>query len=146
VFVVAGQIGGHNSWDEPGPRKPLMTAGDIRRVAAAGMEIGSHSFTHVRLPEVTDGQLHDEVRRSRLLLAETTGAAVTGFCFPYGAVGEREVRAVEEAGYDYACAVHSSALDGRHALPRTFIGDRDTSPRLLAKLARHRLTTGRSRR
>src|SRR4051812_6382958 len=26
VFVVAAGIGAHNAWDEPGPRKPLMTA------------------------------------------------------------------------------------------------------------------------
>jgi peptidoglycan/xylan/chitin deacetylase (PgdA/CDA1 family) len=145
VYVVASEIGGHNRWDEPGPRKPLMTVRDVQRAAAAGMEIGSHGWTHVRLPELTAGRLYDEVNRSRRLLAETVGAPVTGFCYPYGAAGEREVRAVVDAGYDYACAVHPSPLNGRHALPRTFVGDRDTSWRLFAKRVRHRLTTGRSR-
>jgi peptidoglycan/xylan/chitin deacetylase (PgdA/CDA1 family) len=147
VFVVAGGLGGHNAWDEPGPRKPLMTAAEVRRVADAGVEIGSHSFSHVQLPEVSDGALFDEVRRSRLLLAEIAGREVTGFCYPYGGVGEREIEAVRAAGYDYACATKTpEALAGRHAVPRTFIGDRDTSPRLFAKVARHRLTTGRSAR
>src|SRR5690349_17403064 len=49
VFVVAGALGGHNSWDDGGPRKPLMTAPDVRRAAEAGMEIGSHSLTHLPL-------------------------------------------------------------------------------------------------
>jgi peptidoglycan/xylan/chitin deacetylase (PgdA/CDA1 family) len=144
VFVVAGALGGHNSWDEPGPRKALMTAADVRRAAEAGMEIGSHSLNHVRLPEVDDAELGNEVGHSRELLAELAGRDVTGFCYPYGAVGEREVRAVQAAGYDYACSVHSSPLDGRHALPRAFIGDRDGSARLFAKLARQRLTAGRA--
>ena len=144
VFVVAGSLGGYNSWDEPGPRKTLMTGADIRRVVAAGMEIGSHSLSHVHLPQVSDGELFDQVRRSRLILAEIAGTAVTGFCYPYGDAGEREIRAVEETGYDYACAVHASPLTGRHAVPRTFVGDRDTSVRLLAKVARHRLTVGRA--
>jgi peptidoglycan/xylan/chitin deacetylase (PgdA/CDA1 family) len=147
VFVVAGGLGGHNAWDEPGPRKPLMTAAEVRRVADAGVEIGSHSLSHVQLPEVSDGALVDEVRRSRLLLAEIAGREVTGFCYPYGSVGEREIEAVRAAGYDYACATKTpESLAGRHAVPRTFIGDRDTSPRLFAKVARHRLTTGRSAR
>ena len=144
VFVVAGSLGGYNAWDEPGPRKALMTAADVRIVADAGMEIGSHSVHHVRLPEVSDAQLRDEVSDSREHLAEVTGRPVTGFCYPYGAVGDREVRAVRDAGYEYACAVGSSALDGRHAMPRAFVGDRDGSARLFAKVARHRLTAGRA--
>jgi peptidoglycan/xylan/chitin deacetylase (PgdA/CDA1 family) len=142
VYVVAGSLGGHNSWDEPGPRKKLMTAADLRTVVAAGMEIGSHSLAHVRLPAADD--LPDQVVRSREILADLSGQDVTGFCYPYGAVGAREVEAVRAAGYDYACAVQPTPVVGRHAIPRTFIGDRDAAPRLYAKLARHRLTVGRA--
>jgi len=144
VFVLPGALGGHNSWDDPGPRKSLMTADDVRRTADAGVEIGSHGLQHIRLPEATDAELTEQVRLSRQILAGITGREVTGFCYPYGGVGEREVAAVRAAGYDYACAVHPSPLTGRHAIPRSFIGDRDTSPRLFAKVARHRLITSRA--
>ena len=139
VFVVAGLLGDHNTWDMPGPRKTLMTADDVRRAADAGVEIGSHSLTHVRLNEVGDEELFDQVHRSRVLLGEVTGREVRGFCYPYGAAGEREIKQVDAAGYDYACAVHGSQLNGRHAIPRAFIGDRDNGVRLFAKVARHRL-------
>jgi peptidoglycan/xylan/chitin deacetylase (PgdA/CDA1 family) len=145
VFVVAGALGGHNSWDEPGPHKPLMTGADIRRVADAGIEIGSHGLRHVRLPGLGEAEMADQVRQSRLILRQVTGRDVPGFCYPYGAVGEREVRAVRRAGYDYACAVRASPeLAGRHAIPRAFIGDRDTSPRLFAKVVRHRLAAAQA--
>jgi peptidoglycan/xylan/chitin deacetylase (PgdA/CDA1 family) len=146
VFVVAGALGGSNTWDGPGPRKPLMTADDVVRMAAAGVEIGSHSMTHPRLPETELGDLFDEVRDSRKVLADLTGQEIGGFCYPYGAVGVREVAVVRDAGYDYACAVYLGELDGRLALPRTYIGDRDSSARLFAKWARHRLRHRRAGR
>jgi peptidoglycan/xylan/chitin deacetylase (PgdA/CDA1 family) len=139
VFVVAGALGGHNAWDEPGPRKTLMTAADVEHAAAAGHEVGSHNLTHVRMPELAEDDLIEQVRRSREILAGIAGREIDGFCYPYGGAGDREVRAVRAAGYDYACAVRSSAVAGRHSIPRTFVGDRDTAPRLLAKVARHRL-------
>jgi len=144
VFVIADALGGYNHWDVPGPRKALMTAADVRLVADAGMEVGSHSLHHVRLTKLSDLELREEVVVSRARLAEIIGQPVTGFCYPYGAVGAREVQAVRDAGYDYACSVSRSALDGRHAVPRAFIGDRDGSARLFAKLARHKLTTARA--
>ena len=46
MFIVSGRLGGSNEWDE-GPRWPLMSAGQVGELAAAGMEIGSHS-SHAR--------------------------------------------------------------------------------------------------
>lgn len=144
VYLVAGSLGAHNAWDEPGPRKALMTTEDIKTVVDAGMEIGSHSMAHVRLPETDADDLAEQAGRSRDLLAHLSGQEITGFCYPYGAVGAREVEVVKAAGYDYACAVQATPVLGRHAIPRTFIGDKDSSPRLYAKQVRHRLTVGRA--
>ena len=38
AFVIAGRLGGFNDWDVLGPRKRLMTASQVRRVAEAGTE------------------------------------------------------------------------------------------------------------
>jgi peptidoglycan/xylan/chitin deacetylase (PgdA/CDA1 family) len=144
VYVLPGRFGGHNGWDTPGPRKELMSADEVRAVAAAGLEVGSHGLLHRKLPELDPAELAEEVGGSRRALADLLGRDVPGFCFPYGHAGAREVDAVRAAGYDYACAIWRSELTGRHALPRTFVGDRDTAPRLYAKWARHRLA-GRAR-
>lgn len=137
VFVIAGRLGGENAWDPEGPRKPLMTAEQVGRIASAGMEIGSHGMHHQRLPGLTPASLHEEVEASRSVLREVTGQQVEGFCYPYGDVSDRVVRAVRSTGYDYGCAIWRSGLSGRHALPRTYVGEPDRSLRLRAKRLRH---------
>jgi peptidoglycan/xylan/chitin deacetylase (PgdA/CDA1 family) len=145
VFVLAGRLGGDNAWDRPGPRKALMTAADVRRTAEAGMEIGSHGLMHRPLPAADPPALTAEVGTSRATLRALSGQDVTGFCYPYGKAGAREVAAVRAAGYGYACAVSRSTLDDRYAMPRIFVGDRDGAARLAAKWLRHRIAAGGAR-
>ncbi|MFF7179526.1 polysaccharide deacetylase family protein [Streptomyces sp. NPDC008121] len=139
VYVLPGRLGGENAWDADGPRRPLLTEDGIRRVFEAGMEIGSHGLRHVSLPAADDKALAEETRKSRALLEEITGAPVAGFCYPYGHVDARVVRAVREAGYGHACAIAPGRLTGAYALPRVHIDGRDTSWRLTAKRALHPL-------
>ncbi len=139
VFVIAGRLGGQNAWDPDGPRKRLMDAPEVAALAREGIEIGSHGLRHVRLAGNRDA-LGDEVGGSRRILEEITGMPVGGFCYPYGDLDAAAVAQVRDTGYDYGCAIWPSACTGRHALPRTYIGDADTAPRLWAKTARHRLT------
>ncbi|MFD0684267.1 polysaccharide deacetylase family protein [Actinomadura fibrosa] len=137
VFVVSGRIGSHNAWDD-GPRKPLMSVEQLRKAAAAGMEIASHGRYHVSLPGTSGTELREELEESRAHLEDIAEAPVTGFAYPYGHATAREVEAVRAAGYDYACDIVPER-PGRHALPRTYIGERDRRLRLRAKLARHEL-------
>lgn len=139
VFVLPGRPGGGNDWDQLGPRKPLLTEDAIRAAAAAGMEIGSHGLVHQDLTAAADDVLRAEVRDSRDLLRKITGTAPEGFCYPYGSVDARVVNAVREAGYAYACAIDPGPLTGTHALPRAYIGERDTAARLHLKRLRHGL-------
>lgn len=140
AFVVSGRIGAHNVWDD-GPRKPLMTDGQIRTVADAGIEIGSHGRLHVSLPGTDDTELREELEESRARLEDLIGAPVNGFAYPYGHAGDREIEAVRAAGYDYACHIRPDA-PSRHAVPRAYIGDRDGPLRMRAKVLRHQLRRG----
>jgi peptidoglycan/xylan/chitin deacetylase (PgdA/CDA1 family) len=144
VYVVAGRLGGQNDWDE-GPRLDLLTAGQVREVAAAGHEVGSHSLTHAHLAGLDAEELRREVGESRRILEDVLGAPVPGFCYPYGDFDAAAADAVREAGYDHACVTRDYSVADRHTLPRSYVGDRDTAPRLMAKLARHSLVARRSR-
>lgn len=148
VYVLAGRLGGDNSWDDDAPRKPLMTADQVREAAAAGMEIGSHGLMHRHLPRLGEDELTEELVGSRARLAEVIGAPVEALAYPYGDLGAREVAAARAAGYDNAVAVDvgpAGVPPGRHALPRSYAGQRDGGLRLLAKRVRHRLREVRDR-
>ncbi|WP_224392966.1 polysaccharide deacetylase family protein [Pseudonocardia sp. ICBG1293] len=139
VYVLSGRLGGTNAWDVPGPVKRLMTADEVRATAAEGMEVASHGVAHVSLPAGDADGLRDEVGRSRAELADLVGGPVTGFAYPYGHVGHREIDAVRSAGYAHAAAIAPHERAGRHALPRTFVGDRDGGMRLRAKDVRRQV-------
>jgi peptidoglycan/xylan/chitin deacetylase (PgdA/CDA1 family) len=139
VYVIAGHLGGSNHWDPEGPRKQLMTAEQVARVADDGIEIGSHSLHHVSLPGLPTDAMVAETARSRRILREISGQPVTGFCYPYGDLSPRAVAGVRAAGYEHGCAIWRSELTGRLALPRTYVGDVDTGIRLRAKRLRHHL-------
>ena len=141
AFVIAGKFGGSNNWDPLGPRKPLMTASQVRTAAAAGIEIGSHGLRHVSLNQLTDIELSREQRLSRKILQDVTGSAISGFCYPYGHLCSWVAEGAQAAGYDYACATGASGLTGRYAMPRVYVGESDGPARLRAKLLRQRLTS-----
>jgi peptidoglycan/xylan/chitin deacetylase (PgdA/CDA1 family) len=140
VFVIADLLGESNKWDAAGPRKPLMTVDQIRHVAQLGMEIGSHSRRHVSLTSPCD--LIGEVSESRTILEDLTGEPIAGFCYPYGHVDALAVDAVRAAGYQYGCAIWRSPLTSVYALPRIYVGDRDSALRLRVKWYRRRYQEG----
>jgi len=133
VFIISGRLGGTNEWDE-GPSWPLLAASQVRELAAAGMEIGSHGTTHVRLAGLKPGELETEVAGSRASLGELMGKPVRGFAYPYGSMDATARCAVHDAGYDYACAVETPMSDlGIMALPRVYVGQQDGAARMAAK-------------
>jgi peptidoglycan/xylan/chitin deacetylase (PgdA/CDA1 family) len=136
LYVVAGRLGGHNTWDA-GPRLDLVDADGVRAVAAAGYEIGSHTLSHVRLAGAAPDVLRHEVCGSRRVLEDLLQAEVRGFCYPWGSFDERAAGAVRDAGYDHACVTGDYLPGDRWSLPRAYVAPGDTALHLLAKLTRH---------
>ncbi len=54
----------------------------IREIASRGHEIASHGYSHTPLRSLDSARLGEELRRSKLLLEECSGKAVTGFRAP----------------------------------------------------------------
>jgi peptidoglycan/xylan/chitin deacetylase (PgdA/CDA1 family) len=134
AFIISDRLGGTNEWDE-GPAWPLLSADGVRELAAAGIEIGSHSATHPRLAETDAGRLAAEVKTSRTKLSTLLGTEVRGFAYPYGSMNAQCRAAVGQAGYQYACAVETPRAElGILALPRVYIGQRDVTTRMAKKL------------
>jgi peptidoglycan/xylan/chitin deacetylase (PgdA/CDA1 family) len=66
----------------PGPR-PYHDPHQIRRIHAAGHEVGSHSFHHDWLPGLNSAALRETLRRSKQALEDCIGAPVTSFVPPF---------------------------------------------------------------
>ncbi len=138
AFIISDRIGGTNEWDE-GPVWPLLDAGGVRELAAAGVEIGSHSATHPHLAGVAARRQAAEVTASRGRLEDLLSAPVPGFAYPYGSMDEAARYAVGAAGYQYACAVETPLAHlGPLALPRIYIGQRDSAARMTVKRRLHK--------
>jgi peptidoglycan/xylan/chitin deacetylase (PgdA/CDA1 family) len=101
-----------NTWDdEPALRAPLLSVGELREVEAAGVELGSHGLRHRHLTRCSDAELHEELVRSREVLAEIAARPLPVLAYPYGEVDPRVKRAVRAAGYEAALAVNSGPLE-----------------------------------
>jgi polysaccharide deacetylase family protein (PEP-CTERM system associated) len=98
---------------ERGARATFFFVGDVaerhpalvRRVAAAGHEVGSHGFAHRHLRDLLWREFRDDAARSLAVLQDLLGAPVRGFRAPYFALraGVRwplEVLAELGVGYD----------------------------------------------
>jgi peptidoglycan/xylan/chitin deacetylase (PgdA/CDA1 family) len=144
VYVVAARIGDRNAWDE-GPQLPLMDADQVRAVAAAGHEVGSHTLTHVALAGADERTLSAEVGDSRRALQDLLQADVPGFCYPWGSFDEAAAEAVRAAGYDHACVTGDYDPGDRFTLPRCYVSPRDSAAHLVARIARHQLRRYRRR-
>lgn len=133
MFIISDRLGASNEWCA-GPAQPLMSAEQVRELAAVGMEVGSHAATHVRLAGIGADHLQAEVSGSRASISELIGAPVRGFAYPYGSMDAAARRAVRDAGYDYACATETPMAElGITALPRIGVWHRDGPRRLAAK-------------
>ena len=76
----------------------------VRRIANNGHEIASRGFLHQPLLKLTEPARREDLRRSKELLEDTIGHAVTGFRLSDGWLTRRDLwflNELQEAGYEY---------------------------------------------
>ena len=131
LFAVSGELGGTNSWDRAAGerREDLLDAGDLRKLADAGIEIGSHGRHHRNLPACSDSELRDELAGSRADLESHLRTPVRTFCYPFGHLDARAREAVRAAGYIAAVGIHGhpgARPRDLLALPRMIVNPGDS--------------------
>jgi peptidoglycan/xylan/chitin deacetylase (PgdA/CDA1 family) len=122
--------------DDPRDVAELATLawGDLRRLAAQGVEIGSHTATHARLPRLGDDELDRELQLSKRRIEEELQTTCRRLAYPYGRHDRRVRAAARRAGYDEAYALRRLPGD-RYACPRVDLYRRHTPLRALARAA-----------
>ena len=111
---------------------------ELEMLVDAGWEVGSHTRTHPRLPELGDSELAAELRGSRRDCERRLGVPCRSIAYPYGAVDRRVAEAVADAGYLFAAELPGSFRVPSAALrcPRVGLYHRDASWRFRLKTAR----------
>lgn len=97
VLFVPTACAGDRAWfagDEP-----LATPSELAELARAGVAVGSHARTHRVLPDLSDDELDDELRGSRLDLSAALPSPVDALAYPHGRHDGRVRQAVRAAGW-----------------------------------------------
>ncbi len=85
TFFLAGGLEGRRH-----DGQAMFTREDLHELAEGGQEIGCHTHSHARLPELPAGAIEDEISRNRDWLGEALGTApAPAFAYPYGAACPR---------------------------------------------------------
>ena len=98
----------------------LMDWAELAKLDQSLITIGSHTHTHVDLPQVDDERLESELAASRAMLQETLGYDARHFAYPNGSHDHRSSAAVARH-FDSGVTMEPRAVgsDSRpHQLPR----------------------------
>jgi polysaccharide deacetylase family protein (PEP-CTERM system associated) len=86
----------------------------VRKIVAAGHELASHGYGHLRASDQSRAQFDNDIRSSKALLEDIGGQAVLGYRAPSFSIGHANLWALEalqEAGYRYSSSIYPIAHD-----------------------------------
>lgn len=136
LFLIAEDYG--KSGDSEFKRAfPVLTAGQIREMIAFGFQVGSHTVSHPRLPELLQSDAQAEIQDSKTILEDTFGVPVTSFSYPYGKYDPRVMELVKSAGYSNAVSTRFGRTHQQQdslALKRISVGAAQTFPHFVYRL------------
>ena len=116
VFLVADYIN-RTCLNDNDP-EPMLKTEQIKEVAEAGIDFGSHSFSHRSLIELDAEKLEKEVKESKTVLEKLLGKQIESFSYPYGAFNET-VKKVVQQNYKAAFSTKKPVSGVHHfELPR----------------------------
>ncbi len=78
----------------------FMSWRQIKEASKYG-EIGLHSFSHKKLPSLSDEEVKEDTKRSMEDFIKNLGFKPKGYAYPYGEYDERVKNIVKSFGFDY---------------------------------------------
>lgn len=82
----------------------------VKEMQEGGMEIGSHTLSHLDLPGRSAARIQSELQESRRILEEKLGIEVRTFAYPYGDFDTGVAHLVKEAGYWIAVTTRGGTI------------------------------------
>lgn len=134
VFCVSGYTGKKSGWDVF-PQNIHLSIDEIKKTAAAGIEIGSHTATHACLPYLNESSIKNELKDSKHLLEDITGKPVTSLSFPYGCWTRRIWEIAKATGYTAATIYRGNAEESEGLYTVQGVYQLDTIADIKARLS-----------
>ncbi|MDT8900826.1 polysaccharide deacetylase family protein [Anaeroselena agilis] len=78
---------------------------ELREMKAAGMEIGSHNYSHRELAAMTPARQAEEIGRSKEVLDRNLGQDSRYFCYPNGSYDAETLRLLKAKGFRLAVTI-----------------------------------------
>ena len=107
---------------QPPPEHAALTWDEVRQLAAAGVEFGSHTRTHPILPNMEDRSLaEEEIAGSKARIEQELERPVIHFCYPNGDYDDATVAAVARCGFQTAVTIRrgcNAPREDRYLLKR----------------------------
>ena len=135
VYVTTGLIGEANPWMAPDSGARMMTADELRDLAAAGVELGAHTVTHPDLATLGREACLREMTDSRTEIEAISGQAVRTFAYPFCRYGDAAKAAAEEAGFIAAVTCEGRGSWAPYEMKRAMLTGKDGWPSFVLKLA-----------
>jgi polysaccharide deacetylase family protein (PEP-CTERM system associated) len=86
----------------------------VERIAREGHEIASHGYGHQLLPTLARKEFRLDIRRSKQILEDLTGAAVTGYRAPSFSITDWAIPILEEEGFTFDSSAFPSVAHDRY--------------------------------
>lgn len=93
----------------------FVTWAQLREMAAAGMSIQSHGYTHRYFDELSAREVRAELHQSKAMIEDRLGVPVTLFAPPGGRITGPVVEVARELGYEAVCTSRPGYWNGRGA-------------------------------
>jgi peptidoglycan/xylan/chitin deacetylase (PgdA/CDA1 family) len=123
--------------------RECLTWAEVRELAQAGLQFGSHTVNHPKLVERSWPEIHAELAQSKTEIEQQLGRPVTDFCYPYAFPQCRRLFVarfrdlVRETGYARCVTTQLGRVragDDPYQLKRLPVNSRDDMALLQAKL------------
>ncbi|HEY6686222.1 MAG TPA: polysaccharide deacetylase family protein [Propionibacteriaceae bacterium] len=117
-----------------------MSTRDIHRLADAGMTIGSHTWDHHAVSDLSGHAWKVQLDQSREALRKASGQSVEHFAYPYGVVSSKAFPHLKKAGYKTAFQLEAKKLDPAaplYTLRRSLVVSTWSGGTLLQHLEKH---------
>jgi len=136
AIIARFQMLMHSSYEDIRP----LEWSQVREMHNAGMEIGTHTFSHPNLARLSPEAVEVELKRSKDIMEQRLGEPVTLMAYPFGKPGrhfrDETTQIAAATSYEHAAMVLFRAVsprDSRFRIPRFFTTNGDLS-KLSAKI------------